>query len=85
MLVNIRTVQDEDTICDYCNRDIKVVIQAGNLPGYGNVWYKTTRIYNFLSMSRVTRSMRGIWKYRVECNYLYYYQKGILEICHIQT
>ena len=38
MMVNIRKVRDEDAILAHCNSGMKVVNQAGDLPGYGNFW-----------------------------------------------
>ena len=55
MLVNIWTVQDENAICVHCNIVVKAVNQAGDLPGYGTVWYKPTGVTNILLMSRGTR------------------------------
>ena len=46
MLVNIRTVQDEDAIHVHFNIRFKVVNQAGDLTGYRTVWYKPTGIAN---------------------------------------
>ena len=52
MLVNIRKVRGEDAIRVHCNSRVKIVDRVGDLPGYGTVWYKPTRIANILSMSR---------------------------------
>ena len=37
ILVNIRTVRDEDAICVHCNIRVKVVNQDGDLPRYATV------------------------------------------------
>ena len=55
MLVSIRKVQGKDTIWVHCNIRVKIVDRVGDLPGYGTVCYKLTRISKILSMSRATR------------------------------
>ena len=61
MLLNIRKVRSEDAIRVHCNSGVKVVDRVGDLPGYGNVWYKPTGISNILSMSRATKTFRVIF------------------------
>ena len=55
IMLNISKVQGEDAIRVYCNSGVKIVDRDGDLPGYGNVWYKPTGITNILSMSRTTK------------------------------
>ena len=61
MLVNIRTVQDEDAIQVHCNSSVKIVNRIGDLTGYGTVWYKPTVIDNILLMSRATKKPRMVF------------------------
>ena len=55
MLLNIRTVRSEYSICVHCNSRFKVVDRVSDLPGYKTVWYEPTGIANILSMSRATK------------------------------
>ena len=55
MLLNIRKMRSEDDIRVHCNSGVKIVDRAGDLPGYGTVWYEQTGIANILSMSRATK------------------------------
>ena len=48
ILLNIRKVQVKDAIRIHCNSGVKILDRAGDLPGYGNVWYEPTRIANIL-------------------------------------
>ena len=55
MLLNTRKVQGEDAICVHCNSGVKIVYRVGDLPGYGNVWYKPKGIANIILMLRATK------------------------------
>ena len=42
MLVNIRKVRGKYSKRVHVNSGVKIVDRVGDLPGYGNVWYKPT-------------------------------------------
>ena len=48
MLVNTRTVRDEDAIRVHCNSEVKIFNLTDDLPRYGNVWYEPAGISNIL-------------------------------------
>ena len=55
IMLNIRKVRGKDTIRGNCNSRVNIVDRVGDLPGYGNFWYKPTGIASILLMSRETK------------------------------